>query len=239
VCLVRILAVTVLISTFAPPVARAQERTSHWGVGVSVTPTWELHDRVKELLFDEEEEATIEGSEFTIGFVRGSTLGGDWGVSFVHKPWKDGSGTIETGQDCFNQAQTICRPSLTSTVTDDVVLNGVQVHWFIAFATIKERVQIGLNVAGGIGSISGNVIETRDFFIPTGFNQQGPTGFRQIHEVETFPAKDELLPYFPIGKVEAEGAVIVVPGLKIKVAGGLNFPAVSFRVGAVYLFGAQ
>jgi hypothetical protein len=33
--------------------------------------------------------------------------------------------------------------------------------------------------------------------------------------------------------------VNVAPGLKVKIAGGLNFPATGFRLGAVYLFGAK
>jgi hypothetical protein len=211
---------------------------SHWGVRVSIAPTWEITDSVRNLLF-EDEEGTIKGSEFAIGFVRGSTLGGDWGVSYVRKPWEDGSGPTESGIDCFNQAQTICRPSSESTLTEGVYLDAFEVHWFLRIINIRERVQLGLNIGGGIGSVNGNVIRTTDRFEPTGFNQQGPTGFREIHEVETLPAKDELLPVFPLGKIEAIGSFIVMPALKVQAAVGMNFPAVSGRIGMVYLIGAQ
>lgn len=40
-------------------------------------------------------------------------------------------------------------------------------------------------------------------------------------------------------KLEAEGAVILTPALKLKIAGGLNFPSVSFRTGVVYLIAAR
>jgi hypothetical protein len=86
---------------------------SHWGVRVSFAPSWEMPESLREVLFDEDEQGTIKGSEFGIGFVRGSMRGGDWGVSYVRKPWDDGSGTTSTGVDCFDPAQTIChrRPS--------------------------------------------------------------------------------------------------------------------------------
>jgi hypothetical protein len=57
--------------------------------------------------------------------------------------------------------------------------------------------------------------------------------------VETLSAKDELLPIFPLGKIEALGSFIVMPALKVQVAVGMNFPATSGRIGLVYLIGAQ
>jgi hypothetical protein len=50
-------------------------------------------------------------------------------------------------------------------------------------------------------------------------------------------AADELLKYFPLIKLEIVGAVIVSNALKVKVAGGANFPAYSGRVELVYLIG--
>jgi hypothetical protein len=235
----------VLFGAFTPLTAGAQDKStaagkdSHWGVRVYITPAWEITDSIKDKLFDEGEDGTLKGSEFGVGVARGSTLGGDWGVSFVRKPFDDDSVIIETGQDCFNQAQTICRPNTNTRQFDGVYLNAVEVHWFKPIVTIKQRVQIGFNIAGGIGSMNGNVIQSRDFSIPTSFGQAGPTAFRSLHEEEVIPAKDEILPVFPLGKIEAAGAVILAPGLKLQVAGGFNFPAVSFRVGGVYLFGAK
>jgi hypothetical protein len=222
-----------------PSPAAAQDKESHWGARVSFVPEWEIHESIRKVLFEEEENGQMKGSEFSIGFVRGSTLGGDWGVSFVRKPFDNESGTTENDQDCFNQAQTNCQPRTETMRFDNVYLNAFEVHWFVAFATFANRVQIGLNVAGGVGSMKGNVIRTTDRFQPTNFGPNGPTAFTAIHEVEVLPAKDELMPIFPLIKLEAEGAFIVAPGLKVKVAGGMNFPAVGLRVGAVYLIGAN
>jgi hypothetical protein len=234
-------AFALLVACFWPTPASAQtDRETHWGIRVSFVPAWEITDSLKSVLFDANEQGTIKGSsEVAIGFVRGSTLGGDWGVSFVRKPWDDGSGSTSSDTDCFNQAQTICRPRTESTLTQGVYLNAFEIHWFIRLANIKRRVQVGLNVGGGIGSVKGDVIKTTDRFEPTGFNQQGPTGFQQLHEEEVLLAKDELLPIFPLLKVEAVGSVLVAPGLKVQVAGGVNFPAYSGRMGLVYLIGAK
>ena len=69
------------LATASP--ALAQKEPSHWGAQVSFVKSWTMADQVKKLLSgDEGSEVKIEGSEFEIGFVRGSTLGGDWGVSF-------------------------------------------------------------------------------------------------------------------------------------------------------------
>lgn len=234
----RVLFLVVLIG-LAPARAHAQgTNDSHWGVAASSTPNWTLAEPIRKLFF--EEDGTIKGSEFTIGLVRGSTRGGDWGVSFVRKPFKDGSGETSSDLRCFFPApQTQCATETESTLTQGVYLNGVQVHWFIAFATIKNRVQVGLNVGGGVGTMNGNVVKTEDGFTPSVNPQTRQATLTPTHTVETLLAKDELLPMFPLAKLEAEGAVIVTPALKVKIAGGLNFPSIGMRVGVVYLFGAK
>jgi hypothetical protein len=160
--IVRGLAIGAVLFAF-PQFASAQsdnERQARWGVGFSFTPTWEITDQLTNLFdLDEGESLSLTGTELTIGVVRGSTRGGDWGVSFVRKP--------------------------------------------------------------------------------IGFNAQGPTGFRQVREEEAAPAEEELFAYLPLFKLEAEGDIVLAPGLKLKVAGGFNFPAYAFRIGASYRFGAE
>jgi hypothetical protein len=223
-----------LIIAFIPAAARAQSSDpTRWGLSVSVTPTWELADQLKRVIEEEDTAVDIRGSEVTVGFVRGRRLGGDWGVSFVHKPFKDGSGVLRTDQSCFPP---VCFRSTESAVTQGVSLTGVEVHWFIPFVTIKERGQVGINVAGGIANVSGTFVVTTEevttFTPPT-----GPATTTTRRTVESRDAAAELIPQFPLAKLELEGAVIVGAGLKVKVAGGLNFPAYSVRVGLVYLIG--
>lgn len=227
--------ILLLVGTVVPAGAQSSDPT-HWGARVSFVKNWTMAQQVKDLLSDDGDEINIDGSEFEIGFVRGSRLGGDWGVSFVRKPFKDGSGVTTTDQDCFNQAQTICKPRTEVTTTKNVMLTGFEVHWFIRIVNIKQRVQVGVNVAGGLAQTSGEVVKTTDRFEATGFNQQGPTGYKAIHEEETSDAKDELFPYFPQIKIEVVGSVILAPKFKIQIAHGLNFPAITPRIAGVVLF---
>ena len=157
-----------------PATAGAQ---SHWGVSFSATPKWDLAGQLKDLLQDEDSIVDIKGSELTVGVVRGSTRGGDWGVSFVHKPFEDGSGSVELGEDCF---QTTCLTTTETNVFQDVKLTGVEFHWFARFVNIKDRVQLGLNIAGGVASVSGSVIKTNEYFEVTNFDPRtgAVAGFR-------------------------------------------------------------
>jgi hypothetical protein len=227
------LLVFVLIG-LAPAVAKAQ---SHWGVSFSGTPRWELASQLKEVLEGDDAVVDIKGSEVTVGIVRGSKLGGDWGVSFVHKPFKDGSSAVDSDEDCF---QSTCLPRTETNVFQNVKLTGVEVHWFARFVNIKERVQIGLNIAGGVASVSGQIIQTNDFFEVTNFDPRtGTITASPRRTVDTLDASEELLSVFPLAKVEVAGSVILARGLKVKLSGGLNFPAFSARIGLVYLIGAR
>ncbi len=219
---------------------------SHWGVSFSATPAWNLAQQVRELLSEDGEELNIQGREITIGFVRGSTRGGDVGVSFVRKPWKDGLGSSSNDVDCFNPGPNqapVCLSDREQTLFDHLILNGVEFHWFFApgFARIKNRVQIGANIGGGIAKVTGSIrtINDRQQPVFTPGPGGGTTRIVTNHTEETKPAREELLPLFPLLKLELEGAVIVSPAVKIKVAGGLNFPGTGVRVLAVYFFGAQ
>jgi len=77
----RCRAVVFLLASFAsmPTVALAQGTgESAWGIGVSFTPTWKSVESLRKIYIEGEGE--LEGREFTIGIVRGSTQGGT-GVS--------------------------------------------------------------------------------------------------------------------------------------------------------------
>jgi hypothetical protein len=218
----------VILAGVMPAPAHAQLSTSsHWGVSFSYTPTWKSLDTFKELFV--EEEGTIEGTEFTIGIARGSMRGGDWSVSYVHKPLKD-STFVESEQFCDPQFG--CDTYTNTLAFQDVLLKGVEFVWSKPFVTLANRVQIGINVGGGAAWVHGTIVETFDFV-------SGPPFPSSSQEVVTGPAKDTLYEIYPLGKVEAMGSFIIAPGLKVKVSGGFNFPAASFRIGAVYLIGSD
>ena len=218
-----------MLVLLAPSVAMAQ--TSHWGVTGAFTPTWQVPTQLAKL-FDGTVDIT--GAEFTIGIARGRDLGGDWGVSYVRKTLSDGSRIEKFESECFSNG---CFETGTSVRTRGVALSGVKVHKFVPFGTIKNRVQIGLNVAGGVGQFTGN-LETLEREV------EPSADFRTVRPTETLTTEpaSELVPVsvVPLGDLEAAVAVIVAPGLKLRAQGGLNFPGYrTFSVTAVYLFGAR
>jgi hypothetical protein len=216
----------------APAAAQAAPvpARSHWGVTASFSPSAEAHEGYRELLYDFEGAGSVKSSEFTIGLVRGSTRGGDWGVSFVRKPLKDGSQATDVDTDCFEP--TNCGTFTYTKTMRNVVLTGVEFHWAPTFVTLANRVQIGINIAGGIASASGDIEEV---FI----NEFTDPNFPDSTDTIVSPAKEILIKPQPLGKVEVQGSVIATPAFKIRVAGGFNAPGYGVRFAAVYLIGAK
>ncbi len=232
----RVVAVCVVLLS-GPALAFAQQpHSSSWGVVSSVNPEWKAGSPFDRLFSGS---VDIAGSDFSIGIARGRELGGDWGVSYVRQRWNDGSGVTDIEQDC-SSAPNACLNAGEFYRTQNVVVSGILVHKFVPFGTIKRRVQLGLNVAGGVGSVSGT-IEKHSLFPDYTFDRTGrPTAIVQRETVEMIPAKEELLSTYPMGKVQAAVAVIVAPGLKVRFAGGIDFPGTNkFSVTGLYLFGAK
>ena len=221
-----------------PSAAGAQD-SSHWGVAASVNPTWKVPDRFK-IFFDAETAADITSRDFSIGIARGRTLGGDWSVSYVRKNFKDGSYADATEQRC-DEFVPGCFLQGSRRTLRGTTLSGILAVKYINFGTIRQRVQIGLNVGGGIGSLQGD-LDVREYDVDVTCGNQGQCTGRQTETAFTADAKTELfaLPTYPLGKVEAAVGVIVAPGLKVRVAGGLDFPGTSsFNLTGVYLIGAR
>lgn len=217
--------------------ASAQQQSS-WGLSGVLAPSWKVpaDNEIFKLLF-EADELNVGGSEFRIGFVRGRMLGGDWGVSYVRRKIDDGS-TIATS---YGDEPEVGFHIGEFTTTRDVVIDGVEVHKFTPFATIKRRVQIGLLFGGGVGTAKGT-LDTR--IVDANFQFVG--GRQMISPVESLEvreAKELILPgngIVPLGRLELAVAGLVTPGLKVRASGGLSFPGMhSFSISAVYLFGAQ
>src|SRR5215217_3475005 len=139
-------AILIALSIVATPRSALAQPTkdSHWGVSASFSPQWTSSEKFQELLLMEGDQ--LAGKEFTVGVVRGSTLGGEWGVSFVRKTFDDMTIT-DTQQDCFG---TDCFSSTTTTTLRSVYFKGVEFHAAIPFVTIKQRVQLGIVAGGGI-----------------------------------------------------------------------------------------
>jgi hypothetical protein len=225
-----------LVMLLVPTAALAQD--SHWGVIGSVTPQWKVPKQLEQL-FDGT--VDIKGTDVSIGIARGRELGGDWGVSFIHKQFKDGS-RVESVETQCGQFSNGCFQDGESITTQGVALNGLEVHKFVSFGTIRQRVQIGMNFAGGFSKITGSLVKHafRAEFVSFDPRTNLAVG-RQTETTTTEPAS-ELIPIeiMPLVKVQAAVAVIVAPAFKIRIQGGLDLPGYEFvQAVGVVLFGGR
>jgi hypothetical protein len=234
--IVRRVVFVALILALLPSVSAAQD-ASHWGIVGSFTPIWKVPSQLEDLF---EGTVDIKGTDFSVGIARGRSRGGDWGVSFIHKKFKDGSRVEKIEEDCTSFSNG-CFKDGESFTTRGVAINGLEVHKFIPFVRIRDRVQIGMNVAGGFGKLTG-MLDDHEYnaeFVSGG--QTGrPTG-RQTETFTTKPAKELIdIPVFPIFKLQASVAVIASPSFKLRFQGGIDLPGYEFiSFAAVYLIGAK
>jgi hypothetical protein len=216
----------------APPVD-----VDRWGVQVSFTPKFEINggggaiDKLAEVMFESGDVGLdVSGGDLRIGLVRGRRLGGEWGVSYVHRSFEKDStqGGVETSCNEFNDV-TFCNSFGTEYLyTQGISLDAIEVNKLINFVTIKNVVQIGLDIAGGVGWMKGTAIQ-RDTDSNGGFTGNPPPGSVitfPITVTETEVPASELLSIDPawIGRVEASVGIIVAPQIKVRVSGGLNIP---------------
>jgi hypothetical protein len=263
------------------PIYAQSNQPSSWGVVGTFVPRWEIPpslEPVATLHFSEDdasiEELDLRGQEFRIGIARGRMLSGDWGVSFVRRTYADddiqgsGGGGCEGGSVPGGATVLQCMDLRNNISRRDVLLNGLEVHKFIAFATIRQRVQIGLNIGGGFGTASGR-IDTTSFedrytctFPPGVVPPFADPSFEfgddvdlcrgaiigNLTTVQTGASsedvsrllKSESSKTLPIGRVEIAGAVLIGPQFKVRVAGGMNYPGTNaVSITGLYFFGGS
>ena len=271
-----LMCLVLLVSVVSVAPASAQTgNPSSWGVVGSFVPKWYVPsflEPVAALHFSEEdmsiEDQDLKGTEFRIGIARGRAMSGDWGVSFVRRTYDESTISGINGTSCTGGGTGAivlqCQDLESELTRRDVLLNGLEVHKFIPFATISQRVQVGLNVGGGFGFMSGHV-DVAEFqtsytctFPPGVFPDFGGSGdgppdpcsnatISNVTTVQTGSSTDDVSrilksdsDFMPIGRVEVAAAVIAGPRLKIRVAGGLNYPGVNvFSITGVYFFGGN
>jgi len=212
----------------SPVAAQAQARRTYWGVSGSITPSWDVPSQFKTLF--NADDLTFTGSDLSIGFVRGSILEGDWGVSFVHRKVSDDS-TVSR----LKPAE--CATCGTSLTMSGTTMTGVEIHRFAPFATIRQRAQIGINIAAGVASLDGTVHQRLVNVPRAGVIQ---TSTSDVSASTLFSLGGSNLSMIPIGKIELAVAGIVGPNLKVRASGGIDFPGYDkFSLTVVYLLGAK
>ena len=186
-----------------PGGAQAQIDDTSWGITAGVSPRWSMPGTLLAELFD----ATtldVKGPEFRVGVIRGTTLGGEWGVSLIHKRLSKESTLAIEGSD-----------DVLLVVADDAELLGLEVHRFFPFARAGEHVQIGANLGGGIAQLRGFVTGSYRGITSTDFTLRFP---------EAFVAAGREIDWLPLARAELAAAALVGERLKVRVSGGFNMP---------------
>jgi hypothetical protein len=246
--LLCLLPVAVCAQTAAtPPPAPspgAGDEISRWGLDVSVTPRWTIPSFVINKLAGSGGGASISGSQWSVGFVRGRSTSGDWGVSFVHEPVKDGSSGYNGDTTCgFSNGPLPggCFDTSGSAITQSVAISGVEIRKFIPFHLIDRRVQVGVEIAAGVGKLSGTLQKTNNNVTSVGFNSAVglPIGSAST-TVTTESVTAELPATVPLMHFGFVAAVLLHPAVKVRWEVGYLLPGASFaRISATYLIGAH
>lgn len=197
------------------------QTSEQWGVSVGMTPTWHMTETLK-FLFNADE-VELQGSELRIGVVRGLLYDGEWGISFVDKPFEENSSLNADVSPCSRGTCGTFYRTLPN-----VRLTGVEFHQFHPFKTWKERVQLGTVGAIGVGWLRGNVYRRT-------MTEQSDVESFDVDAGELFPPR-ETMNVVPLLKLELAVAGIVAPGLKIRASGGFSMPGYeTFSLTFVYL----
>lgn len=211
----------VLAATLGLASEVAAQTPEQWGVSVGMTPTWHMTDSLG-FLFNADA-VKLQGSELRIGVVRGWLYEGEWGLSFVDKPFDEDSSLNANVEACSRGMCGIFYRTLP-----DVRLTGVEFHQFRPFKTWKERVQLGTIGAIGIGWLRGNVYRRTT-------TEQSDVESFDAEAGELFPPRDTMN-VVPLLKLELAVAGILAPGFKVRASGGFSMPGYeTFSVTFVYL----
>jgi len=213
------LALACACSLLVPRPAAAQIDDPAWGITVGFSPQWSMPGDWLAGLFDASS-IEVKGPEFRLGVIRGTTLGGEWGMSLIHKRLaKESTLAIEGSSDVL------------TVVANDAELVGVEVHRFFPFARAGERVQIGVNLGGGIAQLRGFVTGTYIGATTTDFTLPFP---------EAFVVAGREIDWIPLARAELAVAALMGERMKLRVSGGFNMPG--FHVVSVsfsYLLGSD
>jgi hypothetical protein len=210
-----ILAVLVLA---LPGAALAQIDNPAWGLGAGFSPRWQVPATFGGLV--DGDDIDVGGREFRIGIVRGTTRGGEWGLSLVHKRLaNDAAVSVDGGE------------AVARFVNEDAELLGVEVHRFFPFAHVGSRVQIGINLAGGLAQLRGFVRGEFD-----SASSQSLSAVIATRDIFEYAGRD--IDWLPLAKAEVGLTATLGDRAKVRVGGGLNVPGFQIiNISVSYLLG--
>ena len=222
---------------------------THWGMRATVAPSWEIPQRLIEIDFLQDyigQGSEVKGSELAVGFVRGRRLGGDWGLAYLRKTLSDSTRIdISNGDTCFSAGAALqCGANRDVYTTSGVAFNGLELHKFVPWFTIKRRAQIGMNLGIGAMMVSGGTVTKTSTVTSSVFDPSTrQNSLTTTQSASTFDGKGFLedlgVPsILPLAKVELALTGILARNFKVRASGGLNLPGVQrFSISAIYLLG--
>jgi hypothetical protein len=105
-------------------------------------------------------------------------------------------------------------------------MTGFEVHQFEPFKTWRDRVQIGMLGAVGLGWLRGQIYKRTT-------SEVGDVESFDTNAGELYPPSKSVVPLL---RLEIAAAALVVPGLKVRASGGFSMPGYhTFGVTFVYL----
>lgn len=214
--------------------SNSSDKQNHWGVTGGFA-TWDTPDSF-EVIFDAARIQGVKGRDFDIGVAHGSTLGGHLRLLYVRKRFDKGATLVRgIGGICVGGT---CIETGGYYSMDNAWFDGFEADKFISFHTFARRIQLGLNVGGGIGFVKGTTTVTVvDARVVNGqlVRTESSGGSGPASALIAGRSK-----YFPLFTVGPAVGLILAPGLKVQVGAGFNFPGTSkVAVSAVYLIGAK
>lgn len=214
----RIALILAALILAAPGVVLAQIDNPAWGLAAGFSPHWQVPTTLGGIV--NSEDVDVGGREFRIGIVRGTTLGGEWGVSLVHKRLENDAAVS------VDRTQGVAR-----FVNEDAELIGVEAHRFFPLADIGSRMQVGINLAGGLAQLRGFV---RGEFDST--NSQSFSAVVATRDIFEYAGRD--IDWLPLAKAEIGLTTRLGDRAKVRVSGGLNVPGFQIiNVSFSYLLG--
>jgi hypothetical protein len=222
---------------------------SAWGLRATFVPSWKVPESVTEVGFLQDfigEGSEVSGGEFSVGVVRGSRFGGDWGLAYFRKSLSDSTRIeIDNGESCASFGAAVqCGPNRDVYTTRGGAFQGVELHKFVPWVTIKRRAQIGMNLGLGAMTVSGGRVTksststTFQFDPVTRQNVLSTTQSTEELDGKGFLEDLGVPSILPVAKLELAVTGILARNFKVRASGGVNLPGAQvFSVTGIYLFG--
>jgi len=215
----RIVLGVLVVLALVRPVAAQQQ----WGINVALTPSWQTGPGISALFGSDR--VDLHGSEVRVGIVRGIDIDSDWGFSFIS--------TSIAPDSTVNVDVTPCSSGTCGTflrTVDRTRMTGFEFHQFQPFKTWRNRVQVGMLGAVGLGWLHGQIYKRTA-------TTDGVSESFSASAAELYPPSADVVPLL---RLEIAAAGIIQPGLKVRVGGGLGMPGYhTFGVSFIYLIGSK